>query len=188
MQIANVMLAIGGDLGNTVPKSNVTAAEIPVLMGIHGNEAVFDIEPMGSIARSNREELHRLKHLYEHFGPDGKDASPIATLYPGAAARVFDALDELGLDESLFKPTARAKTSVPATGPAFLDTEPDGVEAQRDHAAEVMAAADGLAGKAGMKRRAKAIEQPETSLSETVPATGGEDGIGDMAPAPGVFG
>jgi hypothetical protein len=105
MQIANVMVAIGGDSGNTVPKVGVTAAEIAVLRSIHGEEAVFDIEPAGSIERGNREERQRLVETYP--ARDGENKLIVEQLFPGAAARVFVAIDELALPEEFFKASAR---------------------------------------------------------------------------------
>ena len=115
MQTANILLAIGGDRGNTVPKSRVSAAEIALLRAIHGDEAVFDIEPLDLPAvdeegevLTNRDELQRLKRVYQAAKIDGKLV--VELLYPGAAARVFETLDELGLPEEYFKPVAHAKT------------------------------------------------------------------------------
>jgi hypothetical protein len=105
MQTANVMVALGGDTGNTVPRAGVTAAEIAVLRSIHGDEAVFDIEPTGSITRDNREERRRLLETYP--ARDGENKLIVEQLFPGAAARVFEAIDELGLPEEFFKATGR---------------------------------------------------------------------------------
>jgi len=112
MQIANVMVAIGGERGNTVPKYEVTAAEIAVLLAIHGNDAVFDIEPVGEVNRGNGIERERLRALYPAKDEDGNRV--FERLYPGSAARVHETLDELGLDQSFFKPIAY---SAPAPEP-----------------------------------------------------------------------
>ena len=114
MQTANILLAIGGDRGNTVPKTRVSAAEIALLRAIHGDEAVFDVEPLtlpavdeeGEVL-TNRDELQRLKRVYQAAKIDGKQV--VEMLYPGAAARVFETLSELGLPEEYFKPVAHAK-------------------------------------------------------------------------------
>lgn len=115
MQTANIILDIGGDNGNQIPKSGVTAAEIAVLIAIHGEAAVHDIEPTATIPRSNRDERARLYEQYGH-AKDGEDRSIVGTLFPGAAARVFEKIDELGLPAAFFKPTARAGTESPASG------------------------------------------------------------------------
>ena len=120
MQRANCLVSLGGDHGNTVPKWLCTAAEIAVLREIHGDDAVNDIEPMDDIQRSNREERGRLLAIYG--GAKYPDQKPIVeNMFPGVAARVFENLDELGLDESFFKPTGRAKTK-PA---ALVAIEPE---------------------------------------------------------------
>ncbi len=106
MEIANVLVSLGGDPGNTVPKYNVTAAEIGVLLAIHGNDAVNEIEPVGEIKRRHPEERGRLLAIYG--GAKNPNQTPIvATMFPGVAARVFETLSELGLDDSMFKATGR---------------------------------------------------------------------------------
>lgn len=115
METANIILALGGDNGNTVPKRGVTPAEIALLRAIHGDDAVTDIEPTGDEAtnedgrkRSNRDELSRLRSLYP--AKDGASGTRIVDiLYPGAAARVFETIDELEIDEVFFKPAERVK-------------------------------------------------------------------------------
>lgn len=139
MQIANVTLALAGDSGNTVPKMGVTAAEIPVLQLIHGNDAVTEIEPAGEIARSNRDELARLLGVYGK-AQDGKEIV-VSQLYPGVAARVFERLDELQIPPDFYKAEKRASAgsapAVPAAPPAEpLSIEPieppDGIEDMDD--------------------------------------------------------
>lgn len=109
MQTANVIVALGGDTGNTVPRYGVTAAEITVLRAIHGDEAVFDVEPAGEIDRSNREERQRLAEVYR--ARDGENKLVIDSLFPGSGARVPETLDELELPEEFFKPVSRASAS-----------------------------------------------------------------------------
>lgn len=105
MQIANIQLALGGDKGNTIHKFHVTASEIAVLREIHGDEAVFDIEPQGEKKITHRGERERLLAIY---GAAKKDDRPIVeNLFPGAAARLFESLAELEIDESFFKATQR---------------------------------------------------------------------------------
>jgi hypothetical protein len=100
-EIADVLVALGGDILNSVPRYDVTAAEIAVLQVIHGNDAVKDIRPKGTIERPQRVERERLKNIYG--GARANDGRPhVEILYPGAAARVFDKLDELTLDDSQF--------------------------------------------------------------------------------------
>jgi len=141
MQIANIMLALGGDKGNTVPKLGVTAAEIPVLQVLHGEDAVTEIRPTGDISRSNRDERARLLEVYAKWH-DGKDISPVSVLYPGAAARVFERFDELVIPEEFYAAEKRAtpagarsvESDLPAlpAGPVDIFEEPDGIEEMSD--------------------------------------------------------
>lgn len=102
MQIANIILALGGDTRNTVPKYGVTVSEIAVLRAIHGDDAVTDIDPVGNIGRTSREEIARLKHAYPKVAPDGK-TTVVTELFPGASP-AFKTFDDLEIDPSMFKP------------------------------------------------------------------------------------
>lgn len=122
MQTANIMLAIGGDRGNTVPKYAISVAEIALLRAIHGEDAVFDVEPLETPAMdegvvvSNRAELNRLRRVYDAKDADGNRV--VDQVYPGAAARVFETLDEIDMPDEYFKPTERTapiKAAAPAT-------------------------------------------------------------------------
>ena len=64
MQLARILLALGGDAGNTVPKTGITPSEIAVLRIIHGEESVKEIEPYGQVDRTSRQERQRLVELY----------------------------------------------------------------------------------------------------------------------------
>lgn len=111
MQTATISLALGGDTGNTIQKYETTPAEVAVLRVIHGDDAVFDIEPGENVGRTNRAELERLRTAYGLRQPDGSSRAPaVDQLFPGAAARVFDTFAELELPEEQFKPTKRAKS------------------------------------------------------------------------------
>ncbi len=117
MQTANIMLAIGGDAGTTVPKYDVTPSEVAVLRMIHGDSAVFDIEPTckltGDDKRTDREEIARLAALYgsaKISTPTGE--VPVMThLFPGGGARAYQDFDDLDIPEEFYKPTERAKPS-----------------------------------------------------------------------------
>jgi len=89
---------------------------------IHGEDAVFDIEPSGTVERSNRDERARLAMRYAKR--DG--ANPVSTIYPGAASRVFQTLDEIGLPEHLFKTETRVSptSGAPARGSRKKDPAP----------------------------------------------------------------
>lgn len=112
MDIVNCEIANGGDRGNTVLKQSITVAELAVMMALHGEDAVFNIEPAGKIVRRNRDERERLRLVYGLSRVRGEDdieaKSVVELLYPGAAARVHEDLVDLEIPEHLFKPTARA--------------------------------------------------------------------------------
>lgn len=133
MQQANVMLALGGNLGQTVPKFGVTPAEVAVLREIHGSAAVYDIQPLDEeVDRSSREERSRLLEIYGK-PPGSREISAVEFLFPGAAARVYESFDELELDESFYKATGRVKpTKVKAKAkrsePDEEDEDEDGEE------------------------------------------------------------
>ena len=140
MQTANIMLAIGGDRGNTVPKYAISVAEIMLLRAVHGEDAVFDVEPLDTpamdegMAVSNRAELNRLRRIYDAKDADGNRV--VDQVYPGAAARVFETLDEIDLPEDYFKatertapikvaPAAKPRAKAKAVAEPAPDQEPD---------------------------------------------------------------
>lgn len=120
MQTANILLSLGGDHGNTVMKFQVTAAEIAVLRAIHGDESVREVEPVGHVKRGHRQERERLVAIYGR-AKDPEQKPIVEGLFPGVAARVFETLDELDLDESFYKATGRLSaqsvTVDPNSGP-----------------------------------------------------------------------
>lgn len=114
MQTAHILVSLAGDHGNSVYKRNVPVSEIAVLRAIHGPESVQDVEPAGEIEmRSHRSEIDRLLSIYGKAGPDGKDASAVSDLYPGAAARVFEDLAELELPKEFYRAVTRAEAPAP---------------------------------------------------------------------------
>jgi hypothetical protein len=117
MQTANVLLALAGDRGNSVPKYSVTAAEIAVLMAIHGVDSVYDITPLDTeVETTSRAEKARLFEMYPARNEDG--AFVVEAVYPGNAPVVHQDLADLGLPEELFatsaRVTAKPKTAKPA--------------------------------------------------------------------------
>jgi hypothetical protein len=103
-ETANIMVALGGDIGMTVPKFGVTAAEIAVLQTIHGNDAILSIDPKPAVQRTMRVERARLDKIYSSDAKRKDRKCPVAAIYPGAAARLFQRIDELQLASSQFKP------------------------------------------------------------------------------------
>lgn len=147
MQIATCWVALGGDTGNTVPKFDVTPAEIAVLQLIHGSDAVFDISPGPDVNRSNRDERSRLQAFYGK--PEGsREPSAVNVLFPGIGARLPETFDELEIDESFFKATERATTksvsghtSAPSKGATVNQVDED-AEIDEDAVDEVQTDAD----------------------------------------------
>lgn len=116
MQTANIVLHIGGDSGTTVPKYAIPASEIAVLQTIHGPGSVSEIDPTEDVERTSREEIKRLAEIYGRAtvqDDNGSKVSVMSSLFPGAAARAFQTIDELEIGESFFKPTERAKPAAP---------------------------------------------------------------------------
>lgn len=116
MQFANIMLALGGDKGTTVPKSEVSASEIAVLQLIHGKDAVFDVEPVEldeddeRAKRTDREEIRRLSEIYGRAKvdtEDGTQVSVITALFPGAGAKAVTDLKDLDIPEEFYKAKSR---------------------------------------------------------------------------------
>ena len=190
MKLANIMLAIGGGRDNTIPKYAVTAGEIAVLRAIHGEDAVFDVEPTDETAlndnggpRTNRQELARLKAMYGKAA-DGNGVPFVEHLYPGAAARVFEDFDELELPEDFFKATGRVKSAAPvqeAPAPAPV----------KKTKAELIAYAKTNGIEVDEKASAKAIAEAIEAAEAPAPAEDEDDldGIKNMsAPAgEGIF-
>jgi hypothetical protein len=63
MQTAIVEVLLNGSLQNTVVRE-ATAAEIVLLRSIHGDDAVVNVTPIKFQARSQAEEIDRLKKFY----------------------------------------------------------------------------------------------------------------------------
>lgn len=121
MQLANALLALNGQRGNSVPKYAITAAEIAVLMAVHGVDAVYDIQPLDEeTERSSVAEKARLFELYPARDEDGRPI--VETVYPGNAPVVHQDIADLGLPEELFattqRVTAKPKARKPAAAPA----------------------------------------------------------------------
>jgi hypothetical protein len=109
MELANVMLALGGDAAHVISKYAVSPAEVAVLQMIHGNDAVTEISVYGRVDRSSRTERERLLQAYGKSDDGGPIRAPaVDALFPGVAARVFEKFVELDLDDSFYKAKGRA--------------------------------------------------------------------------------
>lgn len=134
MELANIMLDIGSDGTTVLSKSRVTPAEVAVLMRIHGNDAVSDVEVLEDEAlnedgkkRTHRQEIARLMDVYGKNTPEGgREAPAVSALFPGAAARVFETFEELELDEGQFKAETRATAKPKKTDKPQLDHDGNG--------------------------------------------------------------
>lgn len=110
MELANILLDVGGDGTTIVSKRGVTPAEVAVLMAIHGSNSVSEIEVLEQKKdRTHRQEIAHLREVYGRTDPSGAKVAPaVDQLFPGVAARVFETFEELELDDSLYKAETRA--------------------------------------------------------------------------------
>lgn len=189
MQTANILLALGGDPGNSVPKYGVTPAEIAVLRLIHGDESVTEVEPTGTIERKSREERSRLAELYGRQ-VDGRFVSPhVDALFPGVAARVFEDLDELDLPEEFYKAETRVTAKSKPKKQAEPAPEPEpGLDALTVKELQALAEKEqiDLGGATKKADIIAAIEKAHDERKQDGDADG-EDGIDDM-PDENLFG
>lgn len=133
MELANCLVALGGDIENTVPKFDVTPAEVLVLMAIHGKDAVTDVEPTGnSVTRSNAEELARLKFTYP--AKDADNQPVVQRIYSGSRPELHETFAELELPETSYKVLQRVKPAAAAAAP-----KPKAAKVKPAPAAEVLA-------------------------------------------------
>jgi len=104
MQVCNCTVAIGGDAGMTVYKEGVSVAEIAILRGVHGEDAVRNIEVVADEKIDNTEERSRLISIYR--SPEGivKDTF-------GAVGPLPKTLDEAGISDEFVISNTVAKTA-----------------------------------------------------------------------------
>jgi hypothetical protein len=107
MELATVLVAIGGNKGNTVPRYDATPAEVMVLQRIHGDDSVMDIEPTGTVERSSAAEMGRLAAIYGSAKTED-NAPVLQDVFPGRVANVPARFGLLGLSPALYKPVSRA--------------------------------------------------------------------------------
>lgn len=171
MELANILLDLGGDRGNQVPKK-VTPGEILLLQAIHGDGSVHDIEPLPEVSDiTNRSERERLIFEYAR-AMDGEGRQIARELFPGAAARVPETIAELGLPAEMFKPTGRVEAKPPAPKAA---SKPDTGLADKT-VKELRALAEERGVDLG---EAKKRDDILAVLAETDDGEGGADGAGD---------
>lgn len=175
MQLANITVAIAGDTGNTVQKFGVTASEIAVLRVIHGSDAVFDIEVLDDEPRSVRAEKERLAAIYGQT-KDANNNVILTQLFPGAAARLFETVAELELEEGLFKATSRGSAAVKAV---VEDPIEEPVEEIKPPAKPLTAKEKKAAAQVAAKQAAAEAAAKQAEIDAAVE----EDGIDEMPDA-----
>ena len=189
MQTANILLALGGDSGNQVPKYGVTAAEIAVLRAIHGEDAVTNVLPVGTVNTPNRAELARLRGRYG-AAQDGEGNKVVETLFPGAAARVFETIEELELPSELFAAKERVSAK-PFGGKGDHDgdgetggaapAQAEGLDALKVPELRQLAE-DNNVDLDGATKKADIIEKLEAAgVGVEADDEADEDGVGDMS-------
>lgn len=136
MELANVMVALGGERDNTVPKYRVTPPEIAVLVAIHGDDAVHDIEPLEEeITISTREIMTDLLARYPALDDSGNPV--VRNVYPGVSPVLHQTLADLGLPEELYKATEREKPKAAPKRAKVAPPKPEPiVQAAPDNAAD----------------------------------------------------
>lgn len=91
MQLYNCVVRHAGNLGMTVHKIDLSAAEIVVLRHLHGADAVVNVSPSRETRLDSRKVRERLVELY------GDKA--IVECFPGATPRLPATLAEAGIEE-----------------------------------------------------------------------------------------
>lgn len=108
MQTANVLLALGGKRGETVPKYNVTPAEVAVLQHLHGADAVYEIDiKEDTVERTHRQEIERLRNAYHRRDGERIISVAVDALFPGVGAQVPQTFADIELSDELFIVTER---------------------------------------------------------------------------------
>ncbi len=112
MQHADILVRINGDARHTSPRYNVSAAEINLLMAIHGDDAIVEVNQIpGSVEVDPRELLERMATFYT--AKDADDRPILASVYPGARPQLVQTIKALGLPAVAFKAVERAKPMEP---------------------------------------------------------------------------
>jgi len=124
MQLCNLEVRLNDSPGHTVPKFDVTPAEIQVLQAIHGPSAIVGIQPVRMDKRAQSFEWERLNSLYGKPSEGLADAGNgdlLQKLFPGANKRLPITLKDIGLGH-LLNPGA---ASPPVSEPTFAEPEDD---------------------------------------------------------------
>ena len=92
MELCKATVRLGGSVGHTVEKVELTPPEIAVLRHIHGQDAVINILPVRVDKRGHATERARLEGIYGE--------KVVAELFPGAMAKLPSLLKDIGLGPS----------------------------------------------------------------------------------------
>lgn len=143
MQLANVIVRLGGDLNNTVPRRGVTPAEILVLKHIHGSDAVVDVMPAGDDRKLRHEEVFaRLSAKYDPSAgamvgrPGDQPRGVLQELFPGAMKKLPTTLSEIGYDFGDAASLPAVGQSEPIEPAAEVADEPEVDETSDDSAGD----------------------------------------------------
>lgn len=170
MQTANILLALAGKRGETVPKYGVTPAEVAVLRFLHGEDAVYDVDVReDEVQRTNRQEIERLRQTYSYRNGDKVVSPAVSALFPGVGAQVPQKFADLELPEELFIVVTRKVDAAPAVSGerAVADMT---VAQMRTYASKFPDLdLTGLTRKEDIR---EAIELHEASMAEAAPKSG----------------
>ncbi len=112
MQHADILVRINGDARHTSPRYNVSAAEINLLMAIHGDDAIVEVNQIpGSVDIDPRDLLERMATFYT--AKDADDRPILASVYPGNRPQLVQTIKALNLPAVAFKAVERAKPMEP---------------------------------------------------------------------------
>lgn len=87
MQTAIVEILLNGDMLNSVPK-RISAAEVPILRSIHGNDSVIRAREFEDSDVKDIEEIDRLLSIYGKIVRD---------VYQGPVPRLVTSFSEVGI-------------------------------------------------------------------------------------------
>ena len=171
MQTANVLLALAGKRGETVPKYGVTPAEVAVLRFLHGEDAVYDVDVRDDeVQRTNRQEIERLRQTYSYRNGDKVVSPAISALFPGVGAQVPQKFADLELPEELFIVATR-KVETAAVPTEEKRAVADMTVSQMRTYASKFADLD-LTGLTRKEDIREAIELHEANMAEAAPKSG----------------
>ena len=124
MELANIMLKVGGDGFTIVPMYNVTPAEALLLNEIHDpadRQAVTELDIVDVEDRSKQEEFARLQGKYQ-----AQPVTKFRELFGASAAAIPMTFEEVGLHEPevVIKPKKERRTSVDLSAKKYVRPDP----------------------------------------------------------------